>query len=1190
MVHKIYFKQFSAQEKQAQLTPETDSTSRGSSVIISEPKFFKENRYSLEKNNNFEQCRSEYVRTVDELIRFHEKKGKSLKPPITDALSKLTTSRLNEFSIKINHTYRDHFGNDLHLIYGAGKQFLEAISDLTRNEKIPLDIRVNTITEMATKLNACPGGIVTKMQETFVELNAQIGGLHESTNQLKTKLLESVILEFMMNKNIRHRHGNQVHYVNAFYNYICENIGLQPRTDSLTTIAETRISTKLLNECKEVALKRITPEKVVQEAAQSYMDEVKTAAGRDLNEPIDNKEIAKTLDKVFSAQDRSLKRKFGEVSYNEYLSQNEKDHSWRFTSQNTLLSRHFLKKLADKGSVAIEIPTKSIEKSTGPISLNIDGDFGKLHILGDLVWREADGENREVSFNELAKIPSAVLHKNINELELEDTEKLSLYSKIFTHLNKTRGAGNLRNIDEALFRVMVDTPPADHSMTLYQGAFEIAQASNSTGVIEKLIGHHPGFLNYVNKDGLNPIEHAAKYGHMETFKLLLAKNEDPIHADDYNKKKYFSNNHKVAIAFSLAAKHGHLEILKEYKGKLPECNFWLTNETSLGMSAVENEQWQVLCFLIDNSLISYHHFNKDLDDVITMAARTGSYDIHEYIISGLSEAESTGIIEKYDFNRFNRLRQSPLSICAENNFEYILEWFLGMQDPNLKDKDGHTAFTKAAAKGHVSIMEKLLEDRSLDLEAKDDSGQTALIHAARGGHIDAVSLILRKINNKSTKLDYVNAADNQGIRALEAAITRKDYDMATLLIENNSDFGFNFNVEAKLLSDPHQLIANKQTVECPIWYFAVRHGGPDIVNAMINKGFDVNTPIPATRETPLQIAAAEFQLGTLQTLLRHGATDHQQPYLPSLLLSALPNNKHPESDTFNGLSAILDLSRHNTIYGNHIKPSTKYFFPQHQEKTIVNNINILLSHGANINKVNSLGITPLLSYILNNSTNAAKLLISHNASVNQACSRGGTPLMYAARQGNVDIISDLLKSGAIVNAKSKGKHTAVSLSIEAKNFRATKQLLSHGAIIEHRILRKFEGELLQHITEAIKSADTSFVEHLIQNSEEKVKGLIFNKSLLCAAAFGNAGTIRHLHALGKYINPSPTPILSLETPLCHAVKHDNIEGIRALLVLGANPNGKGLDENSAIDMATQMSKPELLEILKHNTTHKNQLT
>jgi ankyrin repeat protein len=80
-------------------------------------------------------------------------------------------------------------------------------------------------------------------------------------------------------------------------------------------------------------------------------------------------------------------------------------------------------------------------------------------------------------------------------------------------------------------------------------------------------------------------------------------------------------------------------------------------------------------------------------------------------------------------------------------------------------------------------------------------------------------------------------------------------------------------------------------------------------------------------------------------------------------------------------------------------------------------VNLLLSHGADVNAKDKFGLTPLHWATLHDNEVSADVLLAHGADVNAKDDEvGNTPLIIAAGQGYEDVTKLLLAKGADVNA------------------------------------------------------------------------------------------------------------------------------------------------------------------------------
>lgn len=113
----------------------------------------------------------------------------------------------------------------------------------------------------------------------------------------------------------------------------------------------------------------------------------------------------------------------------------------------------------------------------------------------------------------------------------------------------------------------------------------------------------------------------------------------------------------------------------------------------------------------------------------------------------------------------------------------------------------------------------------------------------------------------------------------------------------------------------------------------------------------------------------------------------------------------------------------------------------------LNSINYLLVKGADANKTNYDGYTPLTAHLSSNLFNKDFIdrLIKYNAEVNATDFEGDTPLHYAVMNNNLDAVTYLIDNGANVNVKNKDSITPLHIAVEQKNYDITGQLLHNDA-------------------------------------------------------------------------------------------------------------------------------------------------
>ncbi len=100
---------------------------------------------------------------------------------------------------------------------------------------------------------------------------------------------------------------------------------------------------------------------------------------------------------------------------------------------------------------------------------------------------------------------------------------------------------------------------------------------------------------------------------------------------------------------------------------------------------------------------------------------------------------------------------------------------------------------------------------------------------------------------------------------------------------------------------------------------------------------------------------------------------------------------------------------------------------------------VLLEKGAEVNKPNNAGVTPLILAAQNGHTAVTSALLEKGAEVNKPNNAGLTPLTIAAHNGHTLVVQRLLEGGANKAMKSSGK-TALEWA-RSKNHAAVVKLL-----------------------------------------------------------------------------------------------------------------------------------------------------
>ncbi|KAL3322562.1 hypothetical protein AABB24_039922 [Solanum stoloniferum] len=232
-------------------------------------------------------------------------------------------------------------------------------------------------------------------------------------------------------------------------------------------------------------------------------------------------------------------------------------------------------------------------------------------------------------------------------------------------------------------------------------------------------------LSKQNQEGETVLYVAAENGHSLVVAELLK------HLDLQTASILANNGFD---AFHIAAKQGHLEVLKELLHSFP--NLVMTtdsaNSTALHTAAAQGHLDVVNLLLeIDSNLAKIARNNGKT--ILHTAARMGHLEIVRAL---LSKDPEIGF-------RTDKKGQSALHMAVKGqNFDIVLE----LIKPNpavlaLEDNKGNRALHVATTKGRPQMVQCLISIEGIDLNAVNKAGETALDIAEKSGSPQLVSIL-----------------------------------------------------------------------------------------------------------------------------------------------------------------------------------------------------------------------------------------------------------------------------------------------------------------------------------------------------------------------------------------------------------------------------------------------------------------
>lgn len=326
----------------------------------------------------------------------------------------------------------------------------------------------------------------------------------------------------------------------------------------------------------------------------------------------------------------------------------------------------------------------------------------------------------------------------------------------------------------------------------------------------------------------------------------------------------------------------------------------------------------------------------------------------------------------------NNMGLTPLCIAAQNGHVEALKILLNngaiLNNPRNKSM---TALWAAAVYGHIEIV-KLLIDMNADLNQRNTQGLTALWVAAQNGHIALVHLLL----NAGAKVDIPK---RNGVTPLWVATQNGHLPVIKALIEKKADLNQ----------------ANEAGIT-PL-FIATYYAHNEAIAYLLSEGAKSNQP-EKTGISPLWIAASQGNISALKLLLSKGADFSQadQKGISPLWVAA-------QNGQLLAVKLLIEKGAAVNQCENSKGVSPLFVAAQNGHIEVVK---FLIEKGACLNQPNKKGTTPLWIAAYNGYVEVIKCLIERGAALNQAGKKGATPLFVAAQHGRALPVKVLLAAGA----------------------------------------------------------------------------------------------------------------------------------------------------------------------------------
>ncbi|OBT61413.1 hypothetical protein VE03_09507 [Pseudogymnoascus sp. 23342-1-I1] len=477
---------------------------------------------------------------------------------------------------------------------------------------------------------------------------------------------------------------------------------------------------------------------------------------------------------------------------------------------------------------------------------------------------------------------------------------------------------------------------------------------------------------------------------------------------------------------------------------------------------------------------------------------------------------------------------------------------------NKRDSYGRTALWGAAAHGHETLVQLLLE-KGAEVKSKgeleDGSKVTAWFYAAILGYIAVLRLLLKNGANVDEEGEVTGKFRGT---ALSWAVLNGDKDVALLLIENGADLKtkceiarFRFTMLYAAVWNGHvavvQLLLEKgleidEEIKLEggpprtALIIAIQNGNEGIVQLLIESGANVNAKVEVngTRVTVLYLAAATGNRAIVQLLLENGAE----------------------------VSEIIEVSGGS--------PTTALYSAATSGQE--NMVQLLLEKGADAQaeaQIKGSRVNALIGAALNGHEAVVRVLLKNEESTGVNPERRDASrkiaLYVAVGNGQEAVVQLLLTNGVDVNTsvgiENGGRMPMLYLAVIRRNEAMAWLLLKNGADIAAKV-EIAAGSTLTALHSAVFNGDEAMVQLLLKNGADiqvtAEMGDGFRVTALYSAAVkGNEAMVRLLLENGADIQAKVAEGTFEGTVLEWAALEEQEPVRRLLLEKGADVTSTG---------------------------------
>ena len=245
-------------------------------------------------------------------------------------------------------------------------------------------------------------------------------------------------------------------------------------------------------------------------------------------------------------------------------------------------------------------------------------------------------------------------------------------------------------------------------------------------------------------------------------------------------------------------------------------------------------------------------------------------------------------------------------------------------------------------------------------------------------------------------------------------------------------------------------------------------------------------------------------------------------------------------------------------------------------------VELLLMHNANTNKTDRDGHTPLLLAINRNNIEVVRLLLDFDADVNILGIDGKTPLYIACEEGNAELVKLLLRYDADPEkGDTHSSRTPLLNAISSKRLDIAELLLKNGADPNNQLSDYVDTPLYLACRKQYKLG----IELLLKYHADTNKQCCRSTPLIKLCEYEDPELIELLVRYGADVDAVP---IGGSTPLTTSCSFGNLRNIEVLLNFGADVNKKDGKGSTPLSIACDTRNKEIINfLLRHGAKINN---